>query len=582
MGPLGMTLAVTAAVLPSAALLVRAVARLPRPPLVEIALVAILVSVGVVMAAGMGHLALPTWAVTVSMVSWLAFLLIFPSGATTSRGLGFAAVAVMVVIILSAFWPPISSAGGWAFIVGFAALAGGQVWRYVRRASVAERQATKWLMLGLVPAAAVFLGVGLVSLLPAAPPDLLYQPWYLFAATVGMWLVPLAATAGLLLGERGPVDELVRYGIAAIGTALVAVAIYFVVLDVGQAGWAAVAACVSVLPSAWLFNRVGVAIAYSRGPQRPLAALPTRLGGVSDPREVCEVVADTIMGALGLEAVQVRAGDGLLARVGVGAELPVVEVVEFGGQPAAEFRVAPRRGESGLSRRDRQVLQRIGVLAGPALRGARAATEAAEASERLATAREDERRRLHADLHDELGPALAGIGFTAKAATVALGTDASRATAMLASIQAGTRALVRRVREISYDLRPVELDGQMFADILAERLRVADDPLQILLECEPVADELATDVIRIVQEGVTNVRRHARATTCEVSVRHDQQHRVWVTVSDNGIGAPVGASEGIGHASIRARARAHGGHVSFDSTCRGSRLTAVLPGGGHA
>lgn len=577
MGTFGVALAVSAAVIPSAALTVHAVVRLPRLSPVDVSLVAIFVAVAAVMVAEATGGALPEWAVSVSMLAWLAFLLIFPSGAPTNTVLAIVAAAGALLLLLGLGLPALAPVEPVAFGATFAALAAGQVWRYHRRSSIAERQSTKWLMLGLIPATGAFFGIGLISLLPAAGPGIVEQPWYLAASTIGMWLIPLAATAGILVGERGPVDELVRFTIAATGTVFVATAVYLAVLGVAPPGWAAAAACLSVLPSAWAFLSLGTTLAYARGPQRPLASLPAKLGSASTPGEVGAAVAASIRDALGVPAVEVTARDESLARAGDPEEPTTTHrVVAFHGVPVAEVRVAPRRGETGLTRRDREILDRVALIAGPALRAADAARQADEANERLTTTRADERRRLHADLHDELGPALAGLGFTARAAARALEAGDARVAAMLESIESGTHALVRRVREISYDLRSAELSGEHLERILEGRLRVPDDPLQIRLDCEPVPDELAQDVLRIVQEAVANVRRHAAARVCEVSVRGDDEDQVWITVTDDGDGALPDAPSGIGQASIRARATAHGGSVEFTSTERGSRLTAML------
>jgi signal transduction histidine kinase len=581
MEALAITLAIAAAVIPAAALVIRAIARLPKVPLVEASIIAILIAVAGITVAEVRGGPLPTWAIALSMVAWLWFLLIFPSGRPASAVLALIAGVASLTIAAGELSELVRSWAPFAFVGAFAAMCAGQVWRYTRRSSISERQSTKWLVLGLLPALGVFLGVGLLSLLPAADPSMLEQPWYLVASTSAMWVVPIAATAGILLGDRGPIDELIRYGIAVTGTVLAAAAAYIAVLGVSGTGWAAAAACAVVLPSSALFLRLGTGLAYSRGPQRPLAALPARLGTSPDPHHVGDAVAETIREALGVPAVSVDVSGEPLAQQGDESVTSVRTEVNFDGERIAEFLVAPRAGESTLTRRDRAILDRISVTAAPALRGAYAAREAAEARARLETARADERARLHADLHDELGPALAGLGYTARAAAHSLDGQSPRVLTMLQSIETGTQALVRRVREISYDLRSEELSGARLEGILQERLRIADDPLDVRLTCDPVPDELLLDTLRIVQEGVANVRRHAAARSCRVVVGVDEQSRVWITVDDDGKSADPTAAEGIGHASIRRRAEKHGGWVEFATSEQGARLTAVLRSAGN-
>jgi signal transduction histidine kinase len=576
METLAIMLAIAAAVTPAAALVMHAIWRLPKLPLVEASVIAILVAVAAITVAEVRGQPLPTWAIALSMIAWLWFLLIFPSGRPTNRPLAVIVAVASLIVAAGEFTRMLSPWAPGAFVASFAAVCAGQVWRYVRRSSIPERQSTKWLVLGLLPAIGIFLGVGLLSLLPAADPTMLEHSWYLMASTGAMWLVPIAATAGILLGDRGPIDELIRYGIAGAGTALVAATTYIAVLGAAGTAWAAAAACAIVLPSGVMFLRTGTALAYSRGPQRPLAVLPARLASSPDPRHVADAVAVTIREALGVAAVRVLVDGEPLAHQGDETATPEWTEVKFDGERVAEILLAPRAGESVLTRRDRRILDRIGVTAAPALRGAFAARAAEQARTRLETARTDERRRLHADLHDELGPALAGLGYTAKAAAHNLDGRSADVERMLGSIEVGTQALVRRVREISYNLRSEELSGARLEAILEDRLRIADDRLDVRLTCEPVPDELLPDILRIVQEGVTNVRRHAEASTCTVAVGVDEQRRVRITVDDDGRTVEPSASEGIGHASIRRRAEMHGGWMEFARSPHGSRLTAVL------
>lgn len=575
-----LTMVSAVAVIPAAVLTVRAIARLPKIPVVEASIIAILASVAAATISELRGVELVPWVVAVTMVLWIGFLLIFPTGRPTSIPLAIAAAVAALIVIAAELAAPVRPAAPVAFIVAFAAVSAGQVWRYARRSSIAERQTTKWLVLGLLPAIGVFLGWGLISLLPGADPTMLEQPGYLMASTGAMWVVPIAATVGILLQDRGPIDELVRFGIAGTGTILIAAATYIAVTGFAAPVWATAATCAVVLPAAWLSLRVGTRLAYSRGPQRPLASLPARLGSSPDPVRVADAVASTIRDGLGVPAVTVLVGSDVLSHVG--DESPTTErvQVDFDHARVAELAIAPRAGEQQLTRRDLRIVDSVVALAAPALRGAFAAIEAAGARAHLVTARADERRRLHADLHDELGPALAGLGFTARAAEHALGDASPDVQRMLTEIESASNALVRRVREISYDLRPEELSGAQLEAILVERLRTADDALEVSFQCEPVPDHLVPDILRIIQEGVANVRRHAAATSCTVTVRIDEDRRVRITVDDDGKGAPPDAAEGIGHPSIHARTRAHDGWADFVSSPNGSRLTAVLSAGG--
>lgn len=182
----------------------------------------------------------PAWVVSLSMIAWLALLTVYPSGAPRPRWAAALGIACAAGVLLE--WPV-------AFIAGFAVLAALQVWRFQSRSSVAERQATKWLLLGLVPALGLFLGVGAVAALPGGPAWVLHHPVYAVPSVAGMWAVPVAAAVGLALGDRGPVDELVRWVVTAV-SATVLVALTHALARMWAPGWSTVAACASV-PRGW-------------------------------------------------------------------------------------------------------------------------------------------------------------------------------------------------------------------------------------------------------------------------------------------------------------------------------------------
>ena len=102
--------------------------------------------------------------------------------------------------------------------------------------------------------------------------------------------------------------------------------------------------------------------------------------------------------------------------------------------------------------------------------------------------------------------------------------------------------------------------------------------------------EIEVALYRIVQEGLTNVLRHARALRCGVElVRNDAGDSVRVTVRDDGVGFdPVAprdpeASPGLGLVGIRERVSQLGGNLRLDSSAgRGTVLTAEFTIPGHS
>jgi signal transduction histidine kinase len=202
--------------------------------------------------------------------------------------------------------------------------------------------------------------------------------------------------------------------------------------------------------------------------------------------------------------------------------------------------------------------------------------------EQLVTLREQERARIHRDLHDGLGPALAGISLGLETAARVASRDGSASAVLLEELRADAAGCVDDVRSIVADLRPPALDEggltaalRRCADLLVASTGgglhiTVDGPAELAL---PAAGEVAA--YRIATEAMTNATRHADASRVAVTIREcDGLHLV---VEDAGTRRqPV--STGTGLASMRARAEELGGTctVQFRSGS-GTRVEARLP-----
>jgi signal transduction histidine kinase len=87
---------------------------------------------------------------------------------------------------------------------------------------------------------------------------------------------------------------------------------------------------------------------------------------------------------------------------------------------------------------------------------------------------------------------------------------------------------------------------------------------------EQVASELASrgaDIVQIVREALSNVGRHAAATTCRVRLQRDREGRVVLEIDDDGTGFdPTAPAEGMGLSNLRARATSLGGTLEIESS----------------
>lgn len=190
---------------------------------------------------------------------------------------------------------------------------------------------------------------------------------------------------------------------------------------------------------------------------------------------------------------------------------------------------------------------------------------------------------MRRDLHDGLGPRLAGIAFTSDAARNSLQSDPDRAEDLLASIRAETVAAIADIRRLVYGLRPPALDELGLVHALRQQAAALGTdggrPLRVefctdgALDGMPAAVEVAA--YRIVMEALTNVARHSGTALAEVSLVLEAK-RLVIEVRDNGSNAG-GWSAGVGLSSMRERAQQLGGSFDAHGGVSGGLVRVVLP-----
>ncbi|MBX6391464.1 MAG: sensor histidine kinase [Frankia sp.] len=256
--------------------------------------------------------------------------------------------------------------------------------------------------------------------------------------------------------------------------------------------------------------------------------------------------------------------------------------IHYGTRDLGTLRAAGRWGAP-LTRADERLLGSLAVQLGVVLHALSLAAELRVARSGLVRAREDERARLSRDLHDGLGPALAGIALGVDAVRAAQARNTARVPALLADVRADVTGCVEEVRRIVADLRPLRLDQVGLAASLRQAtgalargerptVHVEADGLPEL----PAAVEVAA--YRIATEAVTNVVRHAEAERVEVMLQAAGAVLV-VEVRDDGRGGAAERSGGNGLRTMRERAEEIGGSltVSAGDDGRGTRIIASLP-----
>ena len=322
-------------------------------------------------------------------------------------------------------------------------------------------------------------------------------------------------------------------------------------------------------------------------PYTAIAGLGRRLASSLEPAAVLPTVVETIGQTLALQYVGLALagddapGDGATAaEYGTpGAELLVVPLVHQ-STAVGELRLGPRTGER-LRERDHRLIADLAPQVAAAVHAVALSHELQSARQRIVSLREEERRRIRRDLHDGLGPALAGLTFTLEAVRNLSDSNIERADELLVSATEQVQTMIGDVRRLIYGLRPPSLDqlglaaslrGLAAQESTAETLVTVDAPSSI--PALPAAVEVAA--YWIAQEALTNVKRHARARTCNVRMTIEPT-ALRLEIADDGRGLTSGSS-GIGLLSMKERATEIGGTCEIDSGAGGGTLvTASLP-----
>ncbi|MEL6179753.1 MAG: sensor histidine kinase [Myxococcota bacterium] len=185
--------------------------------------------------------------------------------------------------------------------------------------------------------------------------------------------------------------------------------------------------------------------------------------------------------------------------------------------------------------------------------------ELRQLSRRVVSIQEEERRRIARDLHDGLGQML-----------TAMRLDLERPNGADGVLELNHIALTE-LRRVVRDLRPIELEMAPFDEVLRHYTERFEErtgiPTSFRVQGPMTFDnETAVCILRVVQEALTNVSRHAQAHEVGISLTSEEQG-VTLEISDDGVGFKTNtSSEGLGLRSMRERFRFLGGTLSIVST----------------
>ena len=212
-------------------------------------------------------------------------------------------------------------------------------------------------------------------------------------------------------------------------------------------------------------------------------------------------------------------------------------------------------------------------------------------SARLVDAQEQERRALARELHDEVGQALTALKMEVGVALRAASAD-PRVREPLEEARLIAETTLHGVRDLSQLLHPSILDDFGLPETLEAYVRSFSKRtgIRASLRTEGLENRLPAGVeiavYRIIQEALTNVARHSRAASCDVTVAREQQS-LRVIVDDDGAGmtgaGEASMSRGLGVIGLRERAQSMAGTFAIERRDGGgTRLRVMIPLAHHS
>lgn len=420
-----------------------------------------------------------------------------------------------------------------------------------------------------------------------------------------MFALPLVLAAGILRHRVLDIEVIVRRATLYLGLTLVSAAVYFSVV------WAvATLRPDSSLPAVLGVGAVALTLGLVRArfqrlvnrrlfgarddPYEVLAALGAQMEAAPASEQALQAVTDTVCAQLRLpyaaadlelEDARVRVAatgsppresDGALERFALSHQ----------GVALGDLVVARRTPNEPLTVGEKDLLGSLARQAGVLAHNVSLVEALRRSRLVLLNAREEERRRVRADLHDGLGPTLATVVMGLEASTNRLGGEPELA-ALLTDLEREMQKAISDVRALVYDLRPAALDDlglvsavREHARTLADRSADTAEPLQVRIDAPstlgplPAAVEVAA--YRVALEALTNVARHARATSC--SVRMEEGEGLALVIEDDGVGIGDPGRVGIGLPSMRDRVLELGGRFDIESSPQaGTRVDVWFP-----
>jgi signal transduction histidine kinase len=492
-----------------------------------------------------------------------------------------------------------------------------QVYRYRFESSPEQRLQTKWVLYGIGLWMLVNIGTSvgwMVGLqLPANTPMPIWLPLGSLFWAISSLFLPISLTISITRYRMFEIDLIINrtlvYGALTGGVIiiyiLVVAALGMLFQTQGNLLLALVATGVVAVVFQplrdWLQRSISKLVFGERDdPIEVLSQLGSRLENTLAPDLVLPTLVETIAQSLKLPfvAIFLSAGEeeNMAAAHGKLAGESVRFPLTYQGEDIGRLEVASRGSGEAFSKSEVQLLENIARQAGTAIRAVQLTDDLRRSRQQIVTAREEERRRLRRDLHDGIGPAMAGQTLKLDAALDLISAEEQdsasakllEATQLLLTLKEQTQESIRSIRRIVYGLRPPALDDLGLVPAIqthVAELTRGNDALQVTIDAPndgslqlPAAVEVA--VYRITLEALTNVINHSHANNCQIrlSTTSNPHPRIHLEITDDGVGLASDYKSGVGLTSMRGRATELGGSFSVESVQpSGTRVRADIP-----
>jgi PAS domain S-box-containing protein len=203
-------------------------------------------------------------------------------------------------------------------------------------------------------------------------------------------------------------------------------------------------------------------------------------------------------------------------------------------------------------------------------------------TKKIVNAQEEERRRVARELHDEAGQALITLKLNMASLRDELSTDQERLSEQISNSLTLIEETSKQIRALSHSLRPpvldiagINLSLEEYCNEFSSRTNIPVTYSGVNLPHLP--DEISISLYRILQEGLTNIAKHAQATAVNVQLTRNGTE-IWLTISDNGQGFDFQSpTDGIGLLGMRERLDLLNGKLTISAEPgKGASLTACV------